>query len=216
MKQRHSFFSLYQAISIIGALIILTSCATSSITSVSKLQTERPFSGIMVVCIQTEDEFRAFNAESYSTYVYRQFNSFDDMKVREHLEKSLAYYMAPEGFPRVLKASDAFNVDEDYSYEQFLAKVKRSGVEALLVVNMSNYWYTSSYVSTHYEHSTVTRETSEPNSTYYAYLYDVKNLDEYVWIGKVNVHGIYAGYDTLNNYFARKISGQLRHEKYIY
>lgn len=77
-------------------------------------------------------------------------------------------------------------------------------------------WHTSSYVTTHYKHSTITRETYEPNSTYYTYLYDVKNLDEYVWIGKVNVHGIYAGYDTLNNYFARMISGKLRQEKYIY
>jgi len=195
--------------------ILFTSCATSYITSVVKSQPEHPYSSIMLVCI-SGNSFKGFTEENFNRYVQNNFNNVRHLKFRKQLEKALDRNLAPNGFPRIIKSSDVFKADETYTYEEFMAKVKRSGCEALLMINLKNYWYTTDYVTTHYQHSSVTREDDEPNSSYDTYLYDVGDLENYKWIGQITVEGIYAGYDTLNNYLARRVANKLRKEKMIY
>ncbi|WP_439181591.1 hypothetical protein [Carboxylicivirga taeanensis] len=194
---------------------LLTSCASSSIISVVKSPAEHPYSSMMVVFV-TGDSFKGFTEENYNNNVRGNFNNISYLKFREQLEKSLERNIGAGGFPRIVKSSEAFLPDEDYTYSQFLNKVKSSGSEAILVINLDGYWTSSKYVTTYYENSAVTDEREEPNSSYNVYLYDVNELAEYQWISEIVVNGIYAGYDTLNNYFSRRVAKRLRKDNFIH
>jgi hypothetical protein len=211
-----SFKTLPQRLVILFFLaVLLTSCASSSITSVVKSQGERPYSSIFVV-FTTGNNFKGLTEDNYNTHVRHNFNDISYLKFRKQLEKSLERNMSNGYFPRIIKSSEVFLPDEEYTYEQFQDKVKRSGCEAILLVNLDDYWTTSDYVTTYYENTAVTKEREEPNSSYNVYLYDVNDLEEYKWISEIVVEGVYAGYDTLNNYFSRRVANRLRKDNFIH
>ncbi len=194
---------------------LLTSCASSSITSIVKSPTVRPYSSMMLV-FTTGDTFKGLTEDNYNNYVRGNFNDISYLKFRKQLEKSLVRNMSEGGFPRIIKSSEAFLPDEDYTYEQFQNKVSGSGCEVILVINLNSYWTSSKYVTSYYENSAVTDEREEPNSSYNVYLYDANDLEEYKWISEIVVNGIYAGYDTLNNYFSRRVANRLRKDNFIH
>ncbi|MBS2211582.1 hypothetical protein KEM09_09225 [Carboxylicivirga mesophila] len=195
--------------------VLLTSCASSSITSIVKSPAQRPYSSMMLV-FTTGNNFKGFTEGNYNNNVRSNFNDISYLKFRKQLEKSLERNISPGGFPRIIKSTEAFLPDEDYTYEQFKNQLKRSGCEAILVVNLGDYWTSSKYVTTYYENSSVTNEREEPNSSYNVYLYDVNDLDNYKWISEIVVNGIYAGYDTLNNYLSRRVAKRLRKDHFIH
>ncbi|RCW29184.1 hypothetical protein [Marinilabilia salmonicolor] len=197
-------------------LVLLSGCALSNITSVSKNKTTKPFSSFFILCVESPDEIKALNKENYENFIANNFNKIDGLNVRSQLEKTISRNLSIGNFPRIVKSLDVFQVDEQYTYEEFMEKIGATGTEAILFVNLRNYWQSKEYVTSYYKRSSVTREELEPNATYYAYLYDLRNIDEYLWLSKVNVYGINAGYDTLNNYFARRISKDLKKNKYSY
>lgn len=185
------------------------------ITSVPKSQPERPFSRVMLVCIETSNDMSQLDAPYFDQNIRKKFNDIDNLKFRTQLERTVDRNLSRNGFPEVIKSSEIFKVDEDYSFEQFYSEVKKTGAEAVLFINLRDYWMSDKYVTSHYENTSVTRNESEPNSSYYAYLYSFEDLQQYAWVGKINVSGIWAGYDTLNNYLARGIARMLSKEKYI-
>lgn len=195
--------------------LFLHSCASMDITSVPKSQPERPFSRVMIVCIETSDEMSQLDAPYFDENIRKKFNDIASLKFRTQLERTVDRNLGRNGFPEIIKSSEVFKVDEDYSFEQFYSEVKKTGAEAVLFINLRNYWMSDKYVTSHYENTSVTTNESEPNSSYYAYLYSFEDLQKYAWVGKINVSGIWAGYDTLNNYLARGIARMLRKEKYI-
>lgn len=196
--------------------LLLNACASMDITSVPKNPSQHPFSKIMVVCVETSDDLKQLNSEIFDSHIRGQFNDIENLKFRNQLERTLQRNLGRYGLPKVIKSSEIFNVDQDYTYEQFCDEIGKTGAEAVLLINTRNYWFSSRYVTTHYNHSSVTNEETEPNSTYYAYLYPASDLENYLWIGRINVSGIWAGYDTLNNYLARGVTRMMRKENYIF
>ncbi len=196
--------------------LFLHSCASINITSVPKSHPERPFSRIAIVCIETSNDMKLLDASYFDANVRGNFNDVDNLKFRAQLERTVARNLGTNGYPQIIKSSEIFKVDEDYSFEQFYSEIEKTGAEAVLFINLRDYWMSTKYVTSHYENMSVTRDESEPNSSYYAYLYPVNDFQKYIWVGKINVSGIWAGYDTLNNYLARGIARMLSKEKYIY
>jgi len=198
-------------------LIALSSCATTNISQINKHPPEIKHSRIMTLCIISSDNLTAFDEDFYDRNVRYSFNNFEDLKYRVQLEKTIRRNIENEnGFPNVIKSSEVFQATEDYTYEEFMQKFNESGCQALLLVNLKDRWNTTKYVTTYYENSSITREDSEPNHLYYCYLIDQKDLSRTNWVAIVEVQGVFAGFDTLNNHLARKISRNLHKNNYIW
>ncbi|MDD4385724.1 MAG: hypothetical protein PHD06_11175 [Bacteroidales bacterium] len=203
---------------IILIVIGLSSCATTSIVDVKRSKPDIPYTHIMVLTVTLSEELVTFDEAFYNQNIRRKFNNLDDLKFREHLEKSLKRNLKVEDdFPIIVSSSEVFTPIEDYSFDQFLAKYKELGCQALLLVNRSNYWTSERYVTNYYGDVASTSVEEEPNFTYLCYLLDEEHLGRNVWVGKITAYGsTLAGYDTLNNHMARRLSRVLRRNKYLW
>ncbi len=207
---------MFKSITIALGFLLLTSCASTYVTTLKKADLPRPFSSVMVVCIENETNVKEFNEDSFNEFIRGDFNSFENMTYRKQLERSLKRNIAKLGFPNVNTTSELFEDDEDYSYEAFMEKISKTSCQAILLINLNDYWTTTDYVTNHYENVSVTRESTEPNYRFYCNLFNIEGLGRYIWTGDIVAEGIFAGYDTLNNHMSRRLSAKLRKDKMIY
>jgi hypothetical protein len=201
---------------LIAIVFVLTGCASTSVTSIPKKKIDYPLSALMVVCIQSKEKVGGFNEGNYNKYIKNSFCSVNNLKMREQLEESMKRYLCPKGdYPRIVTSYELFKPNEEYTYDEFMNEFNKTGCQGILLINTTDYWLTTDYVTSHYDQVSVTRTSNKPNSANFTYLYDLTQSQDYIWIGKFDVEGIYAGYETVNNHLARKIASKLRKEKYI-
>jgi hypothetical protein len=202
---------------VVLTIICLFSCATTNTTTVNIIKPESPYSRIMVVTVTRADDLYTFNEEYYNKNIRKKFNNVHDLEYRNHLEKAVLRTIQGESdFPVVVKSVDVYTPIVDYTYEEFMQKFKETGCQAILFVNLSNYWTTENYITTQGEYLSYTSTNSQPNHTYLCYLLDQDDLQRNTWVGKISVFGTFAGYDTLNNHLARRLASRLRKSNYTY
>lgn len=188
------------------ALFLLAGCSTASISTVPKTVPDRPYARILTVFVDSDMDFYRLDAETYETYLKKRFNDLDHLEYRQQLERTFGRNLTATG-TGIVRSSEVFEVNTEVSYDAFMNKVKETGAEAILLVNLRNYWYS-------YDNDN-DLDDSEPNASFNCYLVDLKTLEP-VWLARSVVNGIIAGYDTLNNNLARRVAAKLRKERYIH
>lgn len=195
-----------QSIILLLAVLLLAGCSTSSISTVPKTVPNRPYARILTVFVDSDMDFYRLDAETYENYLAKCFNDLDHLQYRQQLERTFERNLTAAG-TSIVRSSDVFEVNTEFSYDAFMNKVKETGAEAILLINLRNYWYSYS--------NNDDRDNSEPNASFNCYLVDLKTLEP-VWLARSVVNGIIAGYDTINNNLARRVAAKLQKERYIY
>ncbi|MNS14775.1 hypothetical protein D3C72_463990 [compost metagenome] len=199
---------------IIGALgicFLLSGCATSSISTVSNDKAISPYNQILTLYTDAEFDFYQLDSVTYEQNFRRKINNLSDYDYRKQLEKTLRRNLNGNQ-TRIVKSTEIFKVNEDIPYGEFKTKIQNAEVDAILIINMKNYWYSKSVKTDIFGQPSV---SEDPNAAFLSYLYDVKS-NKTVWMAKSVVSGmLYAGYETLNNMMARRVARKLSKGKYI-
>ncbi|WP_299759057.1 hypothetical protein [uncultured Pontibacter sp.] len=197
-------------------LVFLSGCAITSTSTAKVQELAKPYVGIMTLVTDIDTDFNQLDSATYEQHIRGKFNNLENLKYRKHLEKTLARNLEQQQQvqTRIVKSSDVFELNANVSYSEFLEKIRATGVDGILLVNLRNYWYTNDYTTVHFDHVSTTTTDTEPSAVFYTYLLDSQTLHP-VWFADSMVQGISAGYDTLHNHLARSISRKLRKDKYI-
>mgnify|MGYP006284692941 CR=1 FL=1 len=194
-------------------VLLLAGCATTSMTPVVKDKPASAYRNVLTLILEdSETEFRNFDAATYNRFVKDHFNRLANIEYRRQLERALQRNLSVKN-TRVLTSSELFEVNEEVSYKAFSAVMEEQGVEAILLIDLHDYWHSE---SNYYDaDSGIVWEDVEPNAAYLCYLIDLAS-GRPQWLAKSTVRGIWAGYDTLNNHLARRLTRELREKGYVY
>jgi hypothetical protein len=190
----------------------ITGCTTSHINYHTINPPDQYYKNILVLYVEGELNFVKLDEDTYQNELAGRYNNLADIEYREHLEKSLSRNM--NGLStRITKSSQVYPLNQPLSYLEFLEKIENEQAEAILLINLNTYWYEASssfnsYTGEYYQ-------DSEPNASYHFYLIDVNTLKP-VCMGVSRIHGIWAGYDTLNNKFARTVARTLHRNNFVF
>lgn len=185
------------------------SCATSSMHSEAIKEVENPRRTILTLYIEDQLDIKKFDSVFYASNVRSHFNDLRTMPVRSQMERALKRNLSHPS-NRVISSSDVFKVNEEIDYSLFRQKLDRLDVDAILLVNEDQYWETRNYSRT----GSSWNKDTQPNSAFHCYLVDI-HTGEILWLGRCEVQGVFAGYENLNNLFARRVTRQLKNNGYI-
>jgi hypothetical protein len=191
------------------SLLLLTACATSSTHTAKVEEPKKHYIGFLTLIGNFNSDFSRLDSLTYETHIRGKFNNLEQSRYRNHLEKALKETLMSRAQTRIVSSSDIFKLNDDISYSEFLERVRKTGVETILLVNLHSFWHSISYST-----DDNLFNKPEPNALFNTYLLDVQNLEP-VWYAKSVVNGVYANYETLNNTFARQLLRKLRKDEYI-
>jgi hypothetical protein len=191
------------------ATTVLYSCATSSLHSDAKKEPAQPYRNVLTLYVEEPLTLHQFDSAFFTDNVRNKFNNLGTLPLRRQLEKTLKRNLSNTS-TRVISSSELFGVNDEVNYSIFKQKIESANVDAILLINEDQYWETVSY-----NRVGNTLETeSQPNSAFHCYFADAAT-GEVLWLARCTVRGIFAGYDTLNNMLARRVSRILKNEGYI-
>ncbi len=172
----HSYFSQSGLVKYLLLLLFFCSGCTT-IKSVNLEPVKEPYHKIAVMVINTPQELRDFSQASFDTIVKPVFNNLKDIKVRTYLEQSLNQQLSSPG-TTVVKISDFFKLHENISYADYLDRMKKNDVEAVLILAVSTHFRPVKQVSQYHT------ETDDP-MVQYSFLYYLVDLNttQQVWVG---------------------------------
>jgi hypothetical protein len=172
----HSYFSQSGLVKYLLLLLFFCSGCTT-IKSVNLEPVKEPYHKIAVMVINTPQELRDFSQASFDTIVKPVFNNLKDIKVRTYLEQSLNQQLSSPG-TTVVKISDFFKLHENISYADYLDRMKKNDVEAVLILAVSTHFRPVQQVSQYHT------ETDDP-MVQYSFLYYLVDLNttQQVWVG---------------------------------
>ncbi|GET26113.1 hypothetical protein [Prolixibacter sp. NT017] len=211
MTTKKTLFQSY--IPIIFLSLLLNSCAVSSITTVEKDKIQRPYSRIVVLYTGDHEEFHQLDSTTYQNFLAGKYNALKDIDFTRQINKAFQRKLQSRG-TTVIKSTNIFGVNEKVSYQQFLEAIQKTGAQAILIINLKNYWHTVNTTYSSNDSGTSVTNNTEPNASFLSYLVDLKSMKP-VWMSKSTVLGVYAGYDTLNNHLARRVYSKLVSAHYI-
>jgi hypothetical protein len=192
-------------------LLLLSGCSIASIKSFKKQGRQQPYSRILVLLTDSDIHLTSLDSATYEAHIRNHFNSLDNARYTAQLERTLVRNLESKG-TIIIKASDMFPVNDDISYDTFIQQLNRSNIQGVLLVSLRDYWQSGAMLV---QSGQITTVSQEPNASFNCYLVD-RVSNQPVWMSHVVVNGIYAGYDTLNNHMARRVSSALIRGKYIY
>ena len=124
--------------------LLITGCATTSITPVIKEKPVQPYRTIMTLVVRSRTmDFRQFDADTYQNHIEDKFNNLVNIEYRQQLERSLQRNLSAKN-SKVLASSALFEVNERIAYDDFVATLHDRDIEAILLINVFGYWYTES------------------------------------------------------------------------
>jgi hypothetical protein len=196
-------------------IMSLSGCAVTSTSTVKVDQPEKYYIGLLSLIVDSQADISELDSVTYEEQIRGKFNNLENHRYRKQLEKTLLRnFERPNAQTRLVKSSDIFDINTDITYSQFLAKLRETGVDGILFVKQSNYWYSTNYTTVLHNNVATTTSSDQPNAAFHAYLIDTHTLKP-VWYADSKVYGVSAGYDTLNNHLARILFNKLRKDKYI-
>lgn len=189
---------------------LFSSCATSSLHSEAKKGRTQPFRTVLTLYVDDPLIMQQFDSAFFTNKVSNYFNDLSTLPIRRQLERTMKRNLSNTS-TRVISSSELFSVNDEVSYSTFKQKIENANVDAILLINEEHYWETVSYnrVGNRVE------KDAQPNSAFHCYLADAAS-GEVLWLARCTVRGIFAGYDTLNNILARRVSRTLKGEGYVF
>jgi hypothetical protein len=198
--------------------LLMSSCATSRTTAVTKIKPQKGYVNLMVVFIDKGPEIQELNETTYNSTIRNKFNNLTHIRLREQLEKTMARNVSTEA-TLISGASEYFPVNEDIDYNTFIKKIKDTGAEGILLVNRNARWNRQSYTTYSFDKESnisVTDTETAPNGSFLCYLFDLNN-EAPVWVSQSSVLGTtWDSPGTLNSSLARNISRKLVKAGFIY
>lgn len=177
----------------------LFSCATIDMNSFMVGEPTSLYGEILVLFTNAEDEFYEWNEENYQFTLMGRANNLDQAKFRERLTKEMRIQLRPT---RIRSVEDYFPIQKPIPFEDFMSRLEKTHVEAILVVNTRGFWNTDLVLDG--------SVYQQPNAEYHCFLID-RNGMEKVWMAKVGTYG-----HSLNTHIGlqNRFIYQLRKELY--
>lgn len=199
-----------------AVLLLLNSCATSHMSAVTNAKPQQPYVNLMVLFVKNAPEISHLDEATYNTHLKNKFNNLNDIKMRRQLEKAFANSISTPA-TLVNRSSDHFAVGSEIDYKTFLARLKETGAEGIIVVNNNARWIRNNY-TTYGADSNISFTSSDPapNAAFLCYLIDL-NSNKPVWMSQTDVNGTSLDNNsTLGKSLARKVGNKLKNEGYVY
>lgn len=198
----------------IFAALSLQACATAHIASEVKAETAGPLKKILILTTEADYDFIMLDSASYNQNIRGNFNNIENTIFRKQLEKSVQQNLG-SSFTSAVKSSDIFEINTIISYADFIKKIEELEVDGILLINLVDYWNTTSTIITNTSQTSIeTKTDEEPNASYNCYLLNTPGK-EIIWLAQVVVNGQFAGYDVLNNRLSAKLKNRLTKDRLI-
>ena len=192
--------------------ILVMGCSSSHFSYQTVYPPDQFYRHLLVLYIDGTLNLHQLDEETYQLELSGRYNNLIDIEYRRHIEKALARNLK-SSLTRVTNGSTLYPLNELVPFRDFMDTLMHQGIDAILLVNLNDYRY-KSYSS--YDSSTDTYyENIQPNAFFLFYLIEVDTRKP-VCLGVSRIMGHFAGYDTLNNKFARGLATRLHKEQYIY
>lgn len=118
-------------------ILICSSCTNfQRAISVQKgIVPEKPVDNFLILFIEFKDEILRLDEEYYNLALKGKFNNLEHQRFRDHLAD-----LAWDTFFPVMSFDyrNIFEVHQDYSYEEFKARLDQPNLEYVLLINMKN------------------------------------------------------------------------------
>ncbi|MCY1636535.1 hypothetical protein [Marinifilum sp. D737] len=196
---------------IICIALVMSSCASSYLSSERITNSQNYYNRIFVVSIFDPINFREFNEESYNNQIMEQMNDFSAIAVRKLMKRKVINNFNNNRI-QVKFSQDVFTVNKNIDYNQFNKTISKLESNAILIIQQSNFFYTQ-YIESDCNGRIETKE--RPRGVFFTYLIDAKT-HETIWAGRFDSSGTsYDGKYSLYNNMCRKLHKQLIKEKLI-
>lgn len=118
-------------------VLICASCTNfqRAISAQKGIVSEKPVDNFLVLFIEYKDEILRLDEEYYNMALKGKFNNLEHQRFRDHLAD-----LAWDTFFPVMSFDyrNIFEVHQDYSYEEFKARLDQPNLEYVLLINMKN------------------------------------------------------------------------------
>lgn len=194
----------------ICAAFLLSSCASSYLSSEKITTPKKPYQKIFVVSIFDNIDFRQLNESNYNKAIKNNFNDMSSLSVRNLMKEKVRNNFNNN---RILLsfASEQFKINQEVEYNEFASLIEKNS-DAVLLINQSTFYYNES-IETDSSGNVTTNQT--PVGTFLTYLIDAKTK-ELMWVGRFDSSGsVLDDKYSLYNNMCRKLHKQLIQEKLI-
>lgn len=188
------------------SLLLLSGCAVGNLSSTLVEKDSVPYQRLLPVFVGEKLDLSVLDTEIYQAHFKGKFNSFRDADLRMQIEESLVRNLADKK-TIVAQSSKIFESNQPIAYEDFLKRLDRYEIDGILVVNLDDYWRTST--NTYSQETSIVLNDEDPNAKFYCYLVDRESLKP-VWMARSEVNGIMGGNQALTSKLARKVAKDLR------
>ncbi len=190
----------------------LAGCSTSHINYQTIHSPNHFYKNILVLYIEGDLNFHKLDEDTYQKGLMGRYNDLANIEYRNHLEKALSRNLnGPQ--TKVIQSNEVYPLNEPVPYREFLETMAVQHIDAILLINLNDYFYRA-YPSYHSETGHYYQD-SEPSASFLFYLIDAESLKP-ACMGVSRIYGLYAGYDTLNNKFAKGLAVKLHKEKFVF
>ncbi|MDE5423624.1 hypothetical protein L3073_15500 [Ancylomarina sp. DW003] len=198
-----------------GLLFILallaSSCASSYVSDQNISNPDKAYHHILVVSLFNDIDLKKFDEETYYNSIKDYFYNLDRIDNHPIIQKSLRD-MISSNRTKVIPSYKLFKVNQDVSYEEFLERIDRKKIDAILVINQKEYFYEK---SERIRDDGEIKVTESPKAVFNTYLIDRKELEP-VWVSRIYSSG--SSWDThssMYNSMGRKLKKKLIKSGYI-
>ncbi|WP_291859492.1 hypothetical protein [Marinilabilia sp.] len=188
------------------SLFFMNSCAVGNLSSTLVEKDYVPYQRLLPVYVGEKLDLSVLEEEVYDAHFKGKFNSFRDADLRKQIEESLVRNLADKK-TIVAQSSKIFESNQPIAYEDFLERLDHYEIDGILVVNLDDYWRTST--NTYSDETSIILNDEDPNAKFYCYLVDRESLKP-VWMARSEVNGVMGGNQALTSKLARKVAKDLR------
>ena len=189
--------------------LLLGSCAVANLSSEVVAEQQQSYQRLFPVFVSGKLDLSEINEEVYDAHFKGKFNSFRDADLRLQIEEDMVRNIGDRQ-TIVVQGSKIFEQNSPVAYHDFLKRLDRYEVDGILVVNLDDYWRSSSA----YSDDDLVIHDEDPNAKFYCYLVD-RNTLKPVWMARSEVNGIAGGDGPLFFRLTRKVTKDLREKGFL-
>lgn len=203
-------------------LLLVTGCASSSITVVDKKDPTLPYKKVLVVYVDEGCDFDLFDSTTYNICLKSCFLKTDNAELRGRVETLVMEDLATTG-TAVFRSSDMLD-NTTNSYDDFRKLVDNRGIDALLLVDFHMYSHTQHkqppspghYINGQYYAGSNGFSYKTLNAAYECYFFNIKSISFPIWKAQIGIKGrMGAGKNGMSRSMAHLLANNLKANGYI-
>lgn len=197
------------------ALGVVSCGPTSELTYSPIVKPQAACRNVMTLFSIGATNFTMLDSAFYAKHLRNNFNKLDASQFRIRLEENLKQNLKGDE-TQITLSSDIYEVNKDYSFDEFKKIVDTSQLDAILYVNLVDIEYTKhESLSIEVKGLDFSDAGTRAHCSYHIYLYDVKEA-KVVWKAIATVWGSsYSGFESISKELARNLKKGLSKDGYI-